>query len=125
MLDPFKPPGMPDTKSSLTYELMNIENMILESGGGLFSVDPANPGNHPTQGVWWWLASRGPDKQFGFRPSEKEYNIQQRFFESDEHPEHFTILLYDPTNGTISTGNIFRTGGQAQSTAVHLIQLTR
>jgi len=120
--DPFKPPGVAPQKSRLTYELMNIENKIIEQGGGAYSVDPATSGGEPTKGVWWWLASRGPNRTFGFRPSEPEFDIRERFFNAGSSPGEFLAIVYDPSNGTISNGNIFRAGGQTYSAVARFIQ---
>lgn len=122
LLDLFKPPGFPPEKSRLTYELLNIENKILEQGGGIYSVDPANPGGEPVKGIWWWVASRGPNRTFGFRPSEPEFDIRERFFKAVSSPEEFLAIIYDPSNGTISNGNIFRAGGQIPSPIARFFQ---
>ena len=117
ILDPFKAPGLPVGKSSLTYELMNIDNKTIERGGGAYSVDPLVPNGEPTIGIWWWLGSRGPNGTFGFRPSEPEFDIRQRFFQANSNTGQFLDCLYDATNGTNSNGNIFRASGQTNSSA--------
>ncbi len=120
-LDPFKPPGFPADKSSLTYEPMNVENMTIEKGGGAYSIDPATEKGSRARGTWWWVASRGTNHTFGFKPSEPEYNLQERIFYSDVEPGKFAATIYDPSNGTISNGNIYRAGGEAVSSAARLM----
>lgn len=115
ILDPFKAPGLPAGKSSLTYEIMNIDNKTIERGGGTYSVDPTAPSGESTIGIWWWLASRGPNGTFGFRPSEPEFDIRQRFFLANSDTAQFLVCVYDATNGTNSNGNIFRAGGETTS----------
>jgi len=111
LLDPFKPPGQLPDKSSYTYELMNANNKVIQAGSGPYIVDPSNPGDEPVKGVWWWLASRGPNNTFGFRPSDSEYDIMKRFYEAMILPGNLVDTVYDSTNGTISSGNIYRSGG--------------
>jgi len=114
-LDPFRQPGLSPSKSSYTYELINADNKVLQVGSGPYIVDPTNPGNEPVKGIWWWLASRGPNNTFGFRPSESEYDILKRFYEAAIFPQGLMDTVYDSTNGTISSGNIYRSGGQVPS----------
>ncbi len=119
--DPFRPPGFLPSKSSYTYELMNANNKVIEAGSGPYIVDPANPGGEPTKGVWWWLTSRGPNNTFGFRPIEPEYDITQRFYEAITYPQGLSDIVYDSTNGTISSGNIYRSGGTVPAIISQLI----
>ncbi len=118
VFDPFKEPGMPVSKRLLTYELVNDSGKLIEAGGGPYSVDPAAPGGDNPKGVAWWLASRGPDKTFGFKHKNPEYDIRQRFFESDINPAAFLDIVYDPTNGTNSLGNLYRAGGAPVNFAI-------
>lgn len=110
-LDPFKTPGQLPDKSSYTYELMNANNKVIENGSSPYDVNPANPGNEQIKGIWWWVASRGPNNTFGFRPSDSEYDIMKRFYEAMILPGNLVDTVYDSTNGTISSGNIYRSGG--------------
>lgn len=111
IVDPFSSPGLPESKRLLTYELVNNRGKIIEAGGGSYSVDPALPQVESVKGVAWWLAGRGPDKAFGFKTVNPEYDIRKRYFESDIDPEPFLDTVYDPTNGTGSIGNLYRAGG--------------
>ena len=110
-IDPFRPAIFAAPKASYTYELMNANNKIIEQGGGTYSVDPASPGNEPVKGVWWWLASRGPNNTFGFRAGEPEYDLRERIFKAETNPDMLAATVYDPTNGIQSNGNIYRAGG--------------
>jgi prepilin-type N-terminal cleavage/methylation domain-containing protein len=111
ILDPFSSPGLPESKRLLTYELVNSQGKIIEAGGGMYSVYPDLPQGESIKGVGWWLAGRGPDKAFGFKTVNPEYDIRKRYYESDTFPEPFLDTVYDPTNGTGSIGNIYRAGG--------------
>jgi len=121
VVDPFKEPGISMNKRFLTYELVNPLGKLIESGGGPYSVDPAAPGGDSPKGVAWWLASRGPDRVFGFKPSNVEYDIRKRFFESGDFPGPFLDTCYDPTNGTISIGNLYRAGGAPVNFAIRFM----
>ena len=116
VLDPFAKKGVIISKSLLTYELVNSEGKIIEKGGGVYSVDPTI-GQEPKKGVWWWLASRGPDKQFGFKADETEFDLREHFYFSNQDIEKFLATCYDPTNGTYSIGNIYRSGGAISNKA--------
>lgn len=121
--DPFRPPGFMPSRSAYTYELMNVNNKIVEKGSGPYSVNPANPGAEPAKGTWWWLISRGPNNTFGFRPDEIEYNLSQRCYEAIANPAALMDTIYDPSNGTVSAGNINRVGGSVG--AVHSTILSK
>lgn len=120
-MDPFRPATFLPSKASYTYELMNVNNRIIEKGGGAFSVDPANPGNEPSKGTWWWLASRGPNNTFGLKSGEPEFDLKKSFFDATTNPEGLTNSIYDPTNGTQSSGNIYRAGGAAPAVYSNLL----
>lgn len=113
IFDPFKPPGGKPSQMKLTYELENADGKILEKGGdAAYTVDPTIPGAANTKGIWWWLASRGPNTTFGFKSSEPEYNLYKRFYEANTNMGALLDVIYDPTNGTISGGNIYHAGGE-------------
>jgi len=121
ILDPFAAPGLALSKRLLDYEIVNPSGKIIEAGGGTYSIDPASPGEENPKGVAWWLSSRGPDKSFGFQPSNPEYDLRKKFYESDTDPEPFLNTIYDPTNGTNSLGNIYRSGGSPANRALKLM----
>ena len=94
---------------TLTYEAVNERNQILEiTPSPPYSVFPAGETT-----IWWWIASRGPDGRFGFaNPAfDPEAPILQKFYEADSNPAAWLSVVYDPTNGAVSLGNIYRAGG--------------
>lgn len=111
LIDPFQDPDIVLAKKLYTYELMNVDNRLIENSTGTYIANPANESVSP---CWWWVGSRGPDQSFGFKSFQTtEYNVAQRIYEAPVNPESLRDVIYDPTNGTISTGNIFRCGGEA------------
>ena len=120
ILEPFSDPSVADHKRYFDYELVNSEAKIIESGGGPYSVDPVVDPNGV--GKWWWLASRGPDHAFGFRFVNPEYNIRERFYFAGTNPQPFLDTIYNPTNGTISIGNIYFAGGSDLSPAGRMMK---
>ena len=116
LIDPFALQNTNISKVALTYEAMNGMNQIIEqSPRPPFSVSPTDPAGSPT--TWWWVASRGPTRQFAGFGANPTPSIQQALVESDQHPDVWMSLVYDSTNGTISTGNIYRAGGESTSYA--------
>jgi prepilin-type N-terminal cleavage/methylation domain-containing protein len=67
--------------------------------------------------TWFILFSNGPDQNHGFTPTNSdgspspEFDIIQRLIDSDQSPGGFLDVIYSPTNGIYSTGNIWRSGG--------------
>ncbi len=72
---------------------------------------------------WWMLISVGPDKidEFTYSLNDGE-GIQYRVREADSDIGLFSDIYYDPTNGTVSRGNIFRVGGSQMNAAGRFIQ---
>lgn len=72
---------------------------------------------------WWILFSNGPDRNHGFTPTNPdgtpsvEFDIIQRVIDSDTNIGPFADVVYDATNGTLSAGNIWRTGGDGLNAA--------
>lgn len=60
---------------------------------------------------WWMLFSNGPDQVSGFGATEPEYDLELRILNSESQPAAFLDVVYDATNGTVSTGNVWRGGG--------------
>lgn len=56
---------------------------------------------NPRNGQWWMITSNGPDMVL---------NDYKTTIDNDSFQE-FVDTLYDPTNGTISPGNLYRSGG--------------
>jgi prepilin-type N-terminal cleavage/methylation domain-containing protein len=118
IFDPFANPGGSLGQMTLTYEAINPANQIVETGATApYSVDPSDPAGANIS--WWWIASRGPDKRYGFQnpSSDPEANIRQKFYESDTNPAAWLTVVYDATNGTTSLGNLYRAGGAIQGFA--------
>ena len=63
------------------------------------------------QGRWWILKSNGPDQDADAYSTPVANN----------QVVDVCNVLYDPTNGTVSNGNIFRAGGAAEKAAGKLI----
>ncbi len=120
VIDPFSKLLGGLSKQSLTYELMNAEGKIVENSNGPYSVNPLTS-TVPVKGTWWWLASRGPDRQFGLKNGESEYNIAEKIYKSNQDSGPFVSTLYDPSNGTYSIGNIYRAGGSISNVAGKLM----
>ncbi|HPB30748.1 MAG TPA: prepilin-type N-terminal cleavage/methylation domain-containing protein [Candidatus Sumerlaeota bacterium] len=121
LLDPFRPSNIPMGQRQLSYELAGPTGLVIQSPGGPYAIDPATDAGDLSRGVGWWIVSRGPDKEFGFRPFNLEYDLLKRYYESDIAPEPFMDTLYDPTNGTNSTGNLYRAGGSPVNQAMRLM----
>ncbi|MEO8377991.1 MAG: prepilin-type N-terminal cleavage/methylation domain-containing protein [Candidatus Sumerlaeota bacterium] len=109
MQDPFARPGGSVGQTTLTYEACNNQNQILEIPATPPSVAPTGQST-----VWWWVASRGPDKRYGFQSpaTDPEASIRTKFANSDIDNPSWLTVVYDPTNGTLSLGNLYRSGGQ-------------
>ncbi|MCX7020486.1 MAG: prepilin-type N-terminal cleavage/methylation domain-containing protein [Candidatus Sumerlaeota bacterium] len=108
-VDPFAKRGGMIAQVTYTYEPVNNRNQIIES-----SAQPPNSVAPEGQSiVWWWVASRGPDSQYGFKSPalDPEADIRVKFHESDDHPDAWLSVVYDPTNGPASLGNLYRAGG--------------
>jgi len=64
-----------------------------------------------TKSHWWTLFSNGPDGISGFAGTYPGDDLEIRIVKSDQDLGQFLDFVYDPSNGTISQGNIFRAGG--------------
>jgi prepilin-type N-terminal cleavage/methylation domain-containing protein len=116
LIDPFALQNTNISKVALTYEAVNAMNQIIEaSPRPPFSITPTDPAGAITS--WWWVASRGPTSKFAGFGANPNPSIQQALFESDQNPDVWLSTVYDATNGTISTGNIYRAGGESTSFA--------
>ncbi|MCC6546119.1 prepilin-type N-terminal cleavage/methylation domain-containing protein [Candidatus Sumerlaeota bacterium] len=119
MQDPFTRPSGSVGQRTLTYEACNAQNLMLEAPPTAPSISPDGQST-----VWWWIASRGPDKRYGFQnPSnDPEAAIRVKFTNSDSDNASWLTVVYDPTNGTVSLGNIYRAGGQVGGFAGRTMQ---
>jgi len=108
-IDPFAKPGGSIAQVTYTYEPVNNQNQIIE----LPAQPPITVAPEGQVATWWWVASRGPDSQFGFKSPtvDPEADIRVKFYESDARPDTWLTVVYDPTNGSKSLGNLYRAGG--------------
>lgn len=76
-----------------------------------------------TKASWWLLISAGPDRDayFTYNLSSPD-DIEFSFRTADVDPVPFMSTVYDATNGTVSRGNIYRSGGSALNFAGQFIQ---
>ena len=88
--DPFQPDAMDADDKDKYYKYRNFLDLVEDSG------DPDYP--QPVVYYTWGLFSAGPDR--GFVKGKNLFDSDGRF-----EPE----CIYDPTNGTMSRGDIFRT----------------
>lgn len=101
----------------LMWDLFDANNVIIESSTGA----PGGPPTSNNKGVYWMLMSRGPDHTSGFYSTDPEYDIRTRIIMAETDLGQFLNAIYDPTNGTVSTGNIFRSGGSSQGAAARFV----
>jgi hypothetical protein len=64
-----------------------------------------------TRTHWWTMFSNGPDGISGFAGTYEGDDLEIRIVKSDQDLGQFLDFVYDPSNGTVSQGNIFRAGG--------------
>jgi prepilin-type N-terminal cleavage/methylation domain-containing protein len=79
------------------YSLRGING----SGGIDVGVSTVNPGDPAQLGYWWLLRSFGPDRDADGYSTQIANNQVTAVIEK----------VYDPTNGTVTDGNIYRVGG--------------
>ena len=100
----------PSEDPTAMYTTLQYDPMT--DDGRMFSAENVN-GTYilPTERYQWYcLFSVGPDQDSGFYGG-PEFDVQQRVREADTNPAAFLDTIYDPTNGTVSVGNIWRAGG--------------
>ena len=106
--DPFTPEKTVSgrTRNTLRYYGFNEEGFLNAVSGEGAVLLPA--GNHGEPKIKYFaLFSHGPD-------GERSKASNGRTFVSKENlhePDRFVELIYDPTNGTVSNGDILRVGG--------------
>lgn len=116
--DPFHPAPRPEPMyTTLQWDPMTPDGRMFS----VYNVDGSYIalGAKPT---WWLLFSVGPDKESGFlydlnNPEDIEYIVRN----AHVNVGPFSDLFYDPTNGTVSRGNIYRAGGSSMNAAGHFI----
>ncbi len=108
-------PGRDDRAmyTTLQYDPMTFDGRMFS----LYNVNGSyiDYGEIPT---WWILFSVGPDHDsyFTYDVNNSE-DIEYIVRHADSDLGKFTTLYYDPTNGTISRGNIWRAGGSFMNQA--------
>lgn len=94
------------------YDLA-IQYSLRGDDGNTYHVDAGISGLGAGQkGSWWLLRSYGPDKDAD------AYSTQIR----DNQVENVINAVYDPTNGTVSNGNVYRVGGAPSQQAGQTLQ---
>ena len=81
---------------------------------GVSVVGHGSDGFHLQPGVktdWWTMFSNGPDGISGFAGSYPGDDLELAIVESENDLSDFLTFVYDPTNGTVSRGNVWRAGG--------------
>ncbi|MDK2973180.1 MAG: ral secretion pathway protein [Candidatus Sumerlaeota bacterium] len=84
---------------------------LVAFGSGGYKLSPG------VKTPWWMLFSNGPDQLSGFGTTEPESDLEIRIADSDADPGGFLDVVYDPTNGTVSVGNVWRAGGAGMNFA--------
>jgi prepilin-type N-terminal cleavage/methylation domain-containing protein len=101
----------------LMWDLFDANNVCIESSTGA----PGGPPTSNLKGVYWMMMSRGPDRTSGFYSTDPEYDVRVRIRDAETDLGPFLDTLYDPTNGTVSTGNICRSGGSSMGAAARYV----
>ncbi len=101
----------------LMWDLFDANNVIIESSTG----SSGGPPTSTNKGVYWLLISRGPDRTSGFYSTDPEYDVRLRILAAETDLGEFLNTIYDPTNGTVSDGNIYRSGGSSQGAAAKFV----
>ena len=92
----------PMTQDGRMFSQWNIDSGLIQQG---------------ERAYWWCLFSVGPDKESGFYTGQAEYDVQVRVQNADTDIGPFLATIYDPTNGTVSVGNLWRAGGGTPNAA--------
>jgi prepilin-type N-terminal cleavage/methylation domain-containing protein len=108
MQDPFQP-AKDDRPmySTVQYDPMTADGRMFS----IYNLDGAYI-RRGERAPWWLLFSVGPDGDAGFT-----YDLfdgegtQYRVREADQDLGLFLAIFYDPTNGSVSRGNVWRSGG--------------
>jgi len=94
---------------------------MLEMGTGRAGVGPSgtptdpNPAGCPSD--TWYMGSAGPDHQDDTENTHEGFNLATGNYpwanvpDNDQAVAAVLSLIYDPTNGTVSDGEIYRAGG--------------
>jgi general secretion pathway protein G len=93
---------VPSNPKDLTTDPRDVKVAILyhymaRNEGGAATTDP---GDEPAK--WWFLESCGPDRA---------YHSMSGIINQSDDKDVIKSTQYDPTNGTVSRGSVFRLGG--------------
>jgi len=113
-LDPFQIDRMGGNRKDHTFGYLNRQGYVRYT----LETDPTPPDWAVMDLPFWFLASRGPDRRQGptlIDPANNkwaEYGEIEGFFKKIHPPSDIRLIasLYDPTNGTVSNGDIVRWG---------------
>ncbi len=89
--------------NSYLYQAVN------SSGRAQVATDSFSP--VPLKATGWFLFSVGPDNTYP--------NLGGVFQNEERAADGPILLIYDPTNGTVSFGDIYREGGQASGSSAY------
>lgn len=107
MTDPFQTEAYLRTTTEVPDPDPNEENVwykysARDAAGTVGTVGPPDFDPNSEQVEWWILQSSGPDRI--------RCALGQNLIDPDE-PEKLLSRIYDPTNGSVSRGSIYRIGG--------------
>jgi type II secretory pathway pseudopilin PulG len=106
MMDPFenRRAGLWQREHPYYYYGMNeTQALNTYTSGQLYLPSPARGGSCRIH--WWMMISAGPDCERNYFGGTIALNSNLT------DPDRFTLFIYDPTNGTLSLGDIIRPGG--------------
>jgi hypothetical protein len=95
-------PSDPDLLSTRVYKY------------GLYGTNGMARATDPERGRWFYLESSGPDRFY--------HNMSGVLYSMTGNSPLVGRLIYDPTNGTISNGSIWRVGGQKTAFYVDVLR---
>lgn len=109
LYDPFPTAGwvMPDIPLRYRYKNLNT---------GTFIWDPVPAGTIADRQKlgWWALYSNGPNRRLDL-PGYSTYPGPPAFYDGANEGD-WLFLIYDPTNGTVSNGDIYRSQRESEVT---------
>jgi prepilin-type N-terminal cleavage/methylation domain-containing protein len=111
--DPFFTNTESMTVGFLLWDLIRPDHSIID--------DSSPPTSGDDKGVYWLMESRGPDHTSGFSSSDPEFDIRVRWKLAETDLGQFVDTIYDPTNGSVSTGNVMRVGGSGFGRAAQFV----
>lgn len=108
-VDPFRHDSDYSNPTLSSYE---PDVYLYNTGAAMFGVGTSNP--YSSAQMRWSLTSAGPDNKLEY----PYYAFAENFMIADR----YLVYIYDPTNGTTSRGEIFRTGGNVAKPLPGLVQ---